>query len=366
MNKDRYICLFANCLIVQGHSRAMICDIQRNDYHFIPNSLANLFSGMSHLNVNAVYKDIESEYHHVLDDYIKFLIENELAFELENFEEVKNYPKLDLKWDYPAKISNLLIDISENYPFDYFNILKQAEQLCCRHVQIRYYRKAEYSEIQRISQIIADSNFTSVQLILMYEDEMIPVLTDMIKNNIKTTSIVLYNSPEDSVIFDTGGYGVGKILAAKENIIDEKNCGCIHHSYFAVNIESFSESENYNSCLNRKIAIDKNGFIKNCPSMKNHFGHISNTELVTAVEDKKFKKMWHINKDQIHVCKDCEFRHICTDCRAYVEDPEDILSKPLKCGYNPYTGEWSEWSTNPLKQKAIEHYGMQDLVAEKA
>ncbi len=60
-----------------------------------------------------------------------------------------------------------------------------------------------------------------------------------------------------------------------------------------------------------------------------------------------------------------EFRYICTDYRAYVEDPEDILSKPLKCGYNPYTGEWSEWSTNPLKQKAIDIYGMRDMVSKE-
>jgi hypothetical protein len=82
---------------------------------------------------------------------------------------------------------------------------------------------------------------------------------------------------------------------------------------------------------------------------------------------------------QINICKDCEFRHhrvlgtsICTDCRAYVENPDacpdllgDILSKPLKClsrelggGYNPYTCEWEDWSTNPLKEKAIKHYEM--------
>ncbi len=60
------------------------------------------------------------------------------------------------------------------------------------------------------------------------------------------------------------------------------------------------------------------------------------------------------------------------DCRAYVEDPHDQsgtdgtnLSKPLKCGYNPYTGEWSEWSTNPLKEKGIKYYGMEDLVKKK-
>ena len=45
-----------------------------------------------------------------------------------------------------------------------------------------------------------------------------------------------------------------------------------------------------------------------------------------------------------------------------LEDPEDIYSAPLKCGYDPYTGEWEEWSTNPLKQKTIQFYGMEDLV----
>jgi hypothetical protein len=65
------------------------------------------------------------------------------------------------------------------------------------------------------------------------------------------------------------------------------------------------------------------------------------------------------------VCKDCEFRYICTDCRAYLEDPYNEYSKPLKCGYDPYTGEWSEWSTNPLKQAAIKYYGMEETVNEK-
>lgn len=51
--------------------------------------------------------------------------------------------------------------------------------------------------------------------------------------------------------------------------------------------------------------------------------------------------------------------------RAYIGDPEDILSKPFQCSYNPYTGEWSEWSTNPLKQKAISYYGLEELVAER-
>ena len=49
-----------------------------------------------------------------------------------------------------------------------------------------------------------------------------------------------------------------------------------------------------------------------------------------------------------------------------IEDPNNIYSKPLKCGYSPYTNQWEEWSTNPLKQQAIEFYGMQELVKKDA
>jgi SPASM domain peptide maturase of grasp-with-spasm system len=117
-----------------------------------------------------------------------------------------------------------------------------------------------------------------------------------------------------------------------------------------------------NTCLNCKLSIDKNGDIKNCPSIKESFGNISTTSINKVLENSNFKKYWNIKKDEIAVCKDCEFRHICTDCRAYLENPEDIYSKPLKCGYNPYTNEWEEWSTHPLKQKAIDWYGMREIL----
>ena len=97
------------------------------------------------------------------------------------------------------------------------------------------------------------------------------------------------------------------------------------------------------------------------------FGNIKNTSLEEALGQPDFKKYWNLTKDHIEVCKDCEFRYICTDCRAYTERTHTRsegldISKPLKCGYNPYTGEWEEWSTNPLKEKAIKHYGMEVLV----
>ena len=145
------------------------------------------------------------------------------------------------------------------------------------------------------------------------------------------------------------------------------SCGKVGLDYFNTNLPKVLEAVNHNSCLHKKIGIDAEGNIKNCPAMPQSFGNIKDTKLKEALGHKDFKKYWNLTKDNIEVCKDCEFRYICTDCRAYTEQSHinqvglDI-SKPLKCGYSPYSGVWEEWSTNPLKQKAINFYGMQDLI----
>lgn len=92
--------------------------------------------------------------------------------------------------------------------------------------------------------------------------------------------------------------------------------------------------------------------------MNEKFGNLMSDSLLNVISE-KFKEKWHIKKDDVEICMDCEYRYICTDCRAYVEDPENILSKPLKCGYNPYTNEYAEWKTDINKSDVIKYYGLQ-------
>jgi SPASM domain peptide maturase of grasp-with-spasm system len=130
-----------------------------------------------------------------------------------------------------------------------------------------------------------------------------------------------------------------QIIYTNEVLISEQCCGNILPNYFSVNIHSFTESKVANSCLNKKIAVDRLGNIKNCPSMKFSFGNINKTTLLECIENERFKDLWSVNKDQVLVCKDCEFRYICHDCRAYTQN-EEKYSKPLKCKYNPYEAIW--------------------------
>jgi SPASM domain peptide maturase of grasp-with-spasm system len=127
------------------------------------------------------------------------------------------------------------------------------------------------------------------------------------------------------------------IVYVTDKINSAGHCGKISHKYFSINIKTFTEAQKHNTCLNRKISVDAEGNIKNCPSCNNTFGNMKDTSLSMAMNKNGFKDLWYISKDQIEVCKDCEFRYICTDCRAYIQNPDNIYSKPAKCEYDPYT-----------------------------
>ena len=120
--------------------------------------------------------------------------------------------------------------------------------------------------------------------------------------------------------------------------LDANNCGIINFESLSFGVETqFKINKKFNGCLYKKIAIDSKGNIKNCPYIINNFQH---NNLKDALTDDNFKKLWFIKKDDIEICKDCEFRYNCTDCRAFTIE-NDVYSKPLKCNYNPYTNEWN-------------------------
>ncbi len=98
--------------------------------------------------------------------------------------------------------------------------------------------------------------------------------------------------------------------------------------------------------------------------MKDSYGNIRDRSLLEAIQAPGFKEKWGISKDHISVCRDCEFRYACSDCRAYLENPDDAFSKPLKCGYDPYSATWNEWRENPAKIVATKLYGIELLTGQ--
>lgn len=356
MKQSSFI-LFADCIPVKGFNRSIICDTKNNNYYFIPNGLYDILEKYNGRTIQEIKEDFEHRYDAIIDDYFEFLFQNRIIFFNSNPE---LFPKLSTEWDSPSLITNIIVDYDEVI-HDFKALIPQFETLKCSYIQLRFYKKINLDYIKSIGTLLKTekSRIVSVDFIIpFYENFNLEELHNIISENSRIHSITLFNAPEDKS-FAPLRQKMGYIMLVKRNILNEKHCGIINEEYFYSNIKLFSESQKHNTCLNRKLSIDKNGSIKNCPSMPENFGNIKETTLLEALNKENFKQYWNIAKDQIEVCKDCEFRHICTDCRAYTEEPENSYSKPLKCGYDPYTNEWSDWSTNPLKQKAIEFYEIQ-------
>ncbi|WP_417197753.1 grasp-with-spasm system SPASM domain peptide maturase [Bizionia sp.] len=360
-NKKEYFVLFANCIPVKGNKRSVICDLHRQELKLIPNNLFDILTQYKNSRIDEIKRNYDNKFNETIDEYFNFLLENELGF-YTNLPH--SFPELNLKWNSPALITNAILDIDFNSNYNLENVFTELDKLTCKHIQLRFFSSISFCKLKKILSILNKEDYCiiSVDLILKFTDDLtIESLNKLILDMPRITSLIIYKST-DNVHVKPVRSSLNHFIYTTESIKNHKFCGIVNGNYFSINIKNFTESQKYNSCLNRKISIDTEGNIKNCPSVSQSFGNIKDTSLQKALEHKDFKKYWNITKDQIDVCKDCEFRYICTDCRAYTENPEDHYSKPLKCGYNPYTNVWEEWSTNPLKEKAIEYYGMQELV----
>lgn len=357
--------LFSNCIPVKGYSGSIICDLQKNHFIFIPNDLYEILEKYSgRLSIAEIKKKYQNQYDEVIDEYFDFLISNEYIF----FTNDTNFfPKLSTKFIYPFEISNAIIDVGKSTE-QIIEIIDSLDELNCKFLEIRSFKK-DYNLIMNVISYITKKKYfiRSINILLPFEKSIQQNdLENMMIKFRRITSFYIYNSPSEIITKPVNG-NTGFVYYTKKTITSQKDCGSFNTYNFSTNIKCFTESLHHNSCLHKKISIDSEGNIRNCPSMPQSFGNIKDTTLEEALAHPDFKKYWNLTKDHIEVCKDCEFRYICTDCRAYTErthkNAEGLdTSKPLKCGYNPYTGEWEEWSTNPLKQKAIKYYGMQDLV----
>lgn len=344
-------------MITKGALRACIYDLQRKDIYPVPLSLTLLFdkNGVCHLEEWKTKVDQNSL--ETFEEYIGFLLDNEIAFGCQK-DEINLFPNLPDDYLFPGTISNAVLDTYGNFEYFDQSFLQQLERLCCNHIQLRYFNAVSMEEVEKVLTLIKPSQIKSIEIILPEhpeEPEFYELINDIVDQNKKISSLVISNTSSLEVL-NHGVYGIGFIIKINKKIDNSHHCGVIDKALFTVNVLMYTESLRHNTCLNRKIAIDTEGNIKNCPSMKESYGNISDTTLEEAISKPGFKQYWNITKDQITKCKDCEFRHICTDCRAYLDEPDDSYAAPLKCGYDPYTCEWEEWSANPLKQLAIMHY----------
>ncbi len=355
IDQDLPFGIYADCIPVKGHNRSLLCDLARHDYIFIPNALYDIIVEDSGKTILELKQKYGPEHDATINDYFAHLLIHEMVY---FSSDIKLLPKLNLNvWDEPHTILHCILDFKSQHNYINTALLESIDHLACHSLQLRFFGITPLEFIIGIVSNFNRSCVENIEIVMPYDMYLsLNDYNEIAKKNLRVNTIIVTNAPESKQVGKLGINTLAHIYYIINDVTDHSNCGVINPNYFSININTMSESQKFNTCLNRKISIDTEGNIKNCPSMATSFGNIKDTTLTEALEKKGFKAYWKINKDKIKICKDCEFRHICTDCRAYLEDPKDIYSKPLKCGYDPYTNVWEDWSTNPLKTKTFQNY----------
>lgn len=368
-NLDKYVHMHADCIPVKGVSQSAVYDLTRGEIVLFPSAYFETLKRFKKEKLGILLEAMESEKDKTyMIAFIEFLLENELVTFLED---PTLFPAIEEAWDIPCVIQNAIIDVNE-IVHDFGKIFQELDAVGCQFVQLRSFSNVlKVADLDCILSLAYHKSMQGVELLLKYD----PAIADqeyltLVENQPIIANVTIHSSPQEMDLITSFGY-TGELshwVEKEVNFITESieahtHCGIINlRSLSAPSVNSFFENKLYNGCLNRKVSVDAFGEIKNCPSMEASFGNYNSTRLDHIIYQPAFQEKWNITKDQIKVCQDCEFRYACTDCRAYTENPGDLYSKPLKCGYDPYTCTWEEWSTHELKQQTRASDGKRETI----
>lgn len=337
MSERRVFRLFACCVPVRGARRSTLCDLQRERYELIPNGLYEILSRYTDHTLDEIRADFAPPLHPVLDEYFDFLVKQEFGFWCED---PAAFPPLELAWERPEPVTNALIDVDERSRHDWPSLLGQLDALGCQALQVRFFRPAPLDELDAVLGAMANGRLRSVELLLPHDPAWGErTLEELCLRHQRVTGLLVHSAPEEGMELVAGLETV--ILFRTERVDSHAHCGRVGPEWFMASLEGFTEARAFNSCLNRKLSVDAAGEIRNCPSLPRSFGNAASTPLAAAAAHPAFRELWGITKDQVDTCRDCEFRYVCTDCRAHLRDPADRLSKPARCTYDPYTAQWN-------------------------
>lgn len=341
--------IFADCIPVRGAFNSAFYDLTRHEIIIFPTDYYPYLQDLGGRRIGEILDKAESEPHRQqATSFLDFLDDNEIIMLSDNMVE---FPPIDPSWDYPGLVQNAIIDVSGAI-HDFAKIFHELSELACQHVQIRCFSSLlTLNKCHLLLQQAEHKSIAGVELILKHEQGIVDdEYARFLNRHPLVTAITIHSATQAKYVVANPLISMHndapprRVRFTTQVIGSERHCGLITQQQLTPpSVTTFFEAKSFNGCLNRKISVDVNGKIKKCPSMIEVYGDVRSTSLIEAVQHINLKDSWNISKDNIAICSECEYRYACSDCRAYLENPGDSYSKPLKCGYDPYRGVWNEW-----------------------
>lgn len=359
---DKYVFLFSDCVPVEGHTASAIYDLTRRLISTFPSAYYPFFELFRARRLREIVGELSAEERDDFVDFLEFLLEHEYVGVVDD---PAAFPAISRSWDAPCTIHNAIVDVRGHH-HDYRKIVADLDAVGCQHLQVRAYsRLFGLPELAELARLCQGSSIQTLEAILAYD----PGLRDddymaVVSAHRIIAGLVIHSADEGRrIAVDYGARGATAKLLTREIELTVKpieshlDCGHIaRRQLLPPTTPTFTELLHFNGCLNRKVSIDEGGHVRNCPTMKGSFGDHRMVALADVVAREDFRRVWRARNDEIKVCRDCPYRYACTGCRALLADPDAEDSKPLKCGYDPYTDTWTDWRDRPNAVATMARY----------
>lgn len=331
------------CIPVKGYNRAIIYDILRKDYFFIPNEYYEILDTNDFIRFLKI-KDADER-----QELVNFLEGEEIIFELSDPDQRKRFVPLDRNLHTPNQFSNLVVhaNIDPNF-FDFIageylmNISIIAPQLDAN-----------------LFTIIEKINTLEIDGIYLYIENFNAALFGAYCEAFSHYQLVFSVN-----FFNTSGTAQTKLISNiyynffEESFADYKSK--LTFDKLDINNEHFFEAYNYHSYYFGKIYIDEAGSVKNGLNNSKSFGNvqsITEEQFLNIISSSEFLELGNIKKNNTLVCKDCEFRYMCMDSRVPIKGDQQWYHE-TECAYNPYLAKWeNEDGYLTLSESGIEVSG---------
>lgn len=360
--RDEYVFLLPDCMPVKGHAASAIYDLTRGRISTFPSEYYPFIAAFRQQRLGEILDAQTEDDRGAFLEFLEFLLDNEYAALLAD---PGMFPAISSSWDAPGVLEDAIIDVDARH-HDYGKLIAELDALGCQHLQVRSYSRVfGISDLAALARLCHGTSIQTLQAILAYD----PGQSDddyaaVVLGCPRLIGLSLHSADaERRIVVDRGTRGSATALTSVEIMLTPKaleshlDCGTITVGALLVpSRPTFNELQHFNGCLNRKLSIDADGHVRNCPAMARSFGHHRDVALSEIAAQAAFQRAWRVRKDEIEVCRDCPYRYACTDCRAFLVDPAAEHGKPLKCGYDPYTDSWTDWSAQPQAMATMAEY----------
>jgi len=309
-------------------------DLQKGTSYPLPNEYYNFLHLTQTMELDKVL-DLNTNLKFTFLRFIEYLIESKIGFLAEDIELFSNSKQAI--YETPYQIENVIIEIENLYVIDYFKLLEKLAELDVPDYQIRILSPSiQIDEVSCLLNILKKTSAKAVELFYpSFEDIKVDKLFQLIKSNKRLSRIFLYDHGYDEIKSNKDLEIDNRLISIKKDIrLDSSEEIAI--SNFVADFHIYNEAMSFNVGLNKKLTIDKSGYISNSISSETIIKFSPNIEWKKILNNKTLRKYWEVTNDMIEKCKDCQFRYMCISTSELVLE-YDVYKKRELCYFDPYT-----------------------------